>query len=33
MKVVLLIGGFGTRISEGSEYKLKPMIEIGAYIF
>ena len=29
MKVVLLAGGFGTRFSEESEYKPKPMIEIG----
>ena len=29
MKVVLLAGGLGTRISEESEYKPKPMIEIG----
>ena len=29
MKVVLLAGGFGTRISEESVYKPKPMIEIG----
>ena len=29
MKVVLLAGGFGTRICEESEYKPKPMIEIG----
>lgn len=29
MKVVLLAGGFGTRISEESAYKPKPMIEIG----
>lgn len=29
MKAVLLAGGFGTRISEESEYKPKPMIEIG----
>lgn len=29
MKVVLLAGGFGTRISEESELKPKPMIEIG----
>lgn len=28
MKVVILAGGFGTRISEESEYKPKPMIEI-----
>ena len=29
MKVVLLAGGFGTRISEESIYKPKPMVEIG----
>ncbi len=29
MKVVLLAGGFGTRFSEESEFKPKPMIEIG----
>ena len=29
MKTVLLAGGFGTRISEESEFKPKPMIEIG----
>lgn len=29
MKVVLLAGGIGTRISEESQYKPKPMIEIG----
>lgn len=29
MKVVLLAGGFGTRIAEESEIKPKPMIEIG----
>lgn len=29
MKVVLLAGGFGTRISEESVHKPKPMIEIG----
>ncbi len=29
MKVVILAGGFGTRISEESMYKPKPMIEIG----
>lgn len=28
MKVVLLAGGFGTRISEESQYKPKPMVEI-----
>ena len=31
MKVVLLAGGFGTRISEESRYKPKPMVEIGGY--
>ena len=29
MKVVLLAGGFGTRISEESQYKPKPMVELG----
>lgn len=29
MKVVLLAGGFGLRISEESQFKPKPMIEIG----
>ena len=29
MKVVLLAGGLGTRISEESAYKPKPMVEIG----
>lgn len=29
MKIVLLAGGFGSRISEESIYKPKPMIEIG----
>jgi len=29
MKVVLLAGGFGTRISEESRFKPKPLIEIG----
>ena len=29
MKVVILAGGFGTRISEESQWKPKPMIEIG----
>lgn len=29
MKVVILAGGFGTRIAEESEFKPKPMIEIG----
>jgi glucose-1-phosphate cytidylyltransferase len=29
MKIVILAGGLGTRISEESEFKPKPMIEIG----
>lgn len=29
MKIVILAGGFGTRISEESAFKPKPMIEIG----
>lgn len=29
MKIVILAGGFGTRISEETDYKPKPMIEIG----
>lgn len=29
MKVVILAGGLGTRISEESEYRPKPMIEVG----
>lgn len=29
MKVAILAGGFGTRISEESQFKPKPMIEIG----
>ena len=29
VKVVILAGGFGTRISEESQFKPKPMIEIG----
>ena len=31
MKVVILAGGFGTRISEEGYLKPKPMIEIGAH--
>ncbi len=31
MKVVLLAGGFGSRISEHTETRPKPMIEIGQY--
>lgn len=29
MKIVILAGGYGTRISEESQFKPKPMIEIG----
>ena len=29
MKIVLLAGGFGTRISEESQFKPKPMVDIG----
>ena len=29
MKVVILAGGYGTRISEESQFRPKPMIEIG----
>ena len=29
MKVVLLAGGFGTRLSEETHLKPKPMVEIG----
>ena len=31
MKVVILAGGFGTRISEESYLRPKPMIEIGGH--
>lgn len=31
MKVVILAGGYGTRISEESQWKPKPLIEIGEY--
>ena len=31
MKVVILAGGFGTRLSEETHLKPKPMIEIGGY--
>lgn len=30
MKVVILAGGFGSRISEESQFKPKPMVEIGS---
>lgn len=33
MKVVILAGGFGTRISEESHLKPKPMVEIGSKPF
>jgi len=29
MKVVILAGGFGTRISEESQFRPKPMVELG----
>lgn len=31
MKVVILCGGFGTRLREETEYRPKPMVEIGGY--
>jgi glucose-1-phosphate cytidylyltransferase len=31
MKVVILAGGFGTRLSEETDVKPKPMVEIGGY--
>ena len=31
MKVVILAGGFGTRLAEETEIKPKPMVEIGGY--
>jgi glucose-1-phosphate cytidylyltransferase len=31
MKVVLLAGGFGTRLSEETELRPKPMVEIGGH--
>lgn len=33
MKVVILAGGYGTRISEESHLKPKPMIEIVAILY
>ena len=33
MKVVILAGGFGTRISEESQYKPKPMVAYYEGIF
>ena len=29
MKIVLLYGGLGTRMREETEYKPKPMVEVG----
>ena len=29
MKVVVLVGGFGTRLSEDTDLKPKPMVDIG----
>ena len=31
MKVVILAGGFGSRLSEETDFKPKPMVEIGGY--
>ena len=31
MKVVLLAGGFGSRITEESQFRPKPMVELGGY--
>ena len=31
MKTVILAGGYGTRISEESHLKPKPMIEVGEF--
>src|SRR5881398_23434 len=31
MKVVILAGGFGTRLAEETEIKPKPMVEIGGH--
>ena len=33
MKAVILAGGYGTRISEETHLKPKPMVEIGADLF
>ena len=33
MKAVILAGGFGTRLSEETDIKPKPMVEIGGIIY
>jgi choline kinase len=33
MKVVLLAGGLGTRLSEETVVKPKPMVEIGGHVY
>jgi len=33
MKVVILAGGLGTRLSEETEIRPKPMVEIGSHPF
>ena len=33
LEVVLLCGGFGTRLKEETELKPKPMVEIGGSLF